>query len=433
MSAIQSAIYWFGNDCRIQDNPLLEKARLEADQLFLVYLPYLQIPTSATAPLFNQAKSDIVTVFEQQSLNDLAQQLSESNQQLFNLFNLNELAQLIEGGAITHLYRAHHPGYDEQQALGYLAAAFPQLEIIQADTLSLLSRDQVADLTTDFPATFTQFKKRIPSIELRTAANDLTDFPSLPEHTFSNQELHWLHARSWQANSGKASEGCAFMGGETAATKHIAAYFASEHPSSYKLTRNRLIGFESSSKLSPWLSNGNLSIHRAWLSILEYEQRQGRNESTEWLQFELLWREFFFWYADKYQQHLFALDGPHQKVKPWQTSRNDFIKWQQGQTGFAIVDAAMRELNSTGFISNRARQLAASCLIHELQLDWRLGAVYFERNLLDYDVGSNWGNWQYIAGVGADARPVRRFDLEKQTQMYDPQHAYIDHWLVDSK
>lgn len=88
----------------------------------------------------------------------------------------------------------------------------------------------------------------------------------------------------------------------------------------------------------------------------------------------------------------------------------------------------MKQLNATGYLSNRGRQLVASCFVHELNLDWRYGASYMEHQLVDYDVASNWGNWQYLAGVGADPRANRRFDLEKQTKIYDPQHSFINAW-----
>ena len=81
-------------------------------------------------------------------------------------------------------------------------------------------------------------------------------------------------------------------------------------------------------------------------------------------------------------------------------------------------------------MSNRGRQLVASCLVHELNLDWRYGASWFEHSLLDYDVASNWGNWQYLAGVGCDPRGHRQFNLEKQTQMYDPNGEFRNRWLT---
>ena len=88
----------------------------------------------------------------------------------------------------------------------------------------------------------------------------------------------------------------------------------------------------------------------------------------------------------------------------------------------------MNELNNTGFMSNRGRQIVASCLVNELGLDWRCGAAYFEQQLIDYDVASNWANWQYIAGVGADPRGGRHFNIDKQTALYDPEQKFIQKW-----
>ena len=88
----------------------------------------------------------------------------------------------------------------------------------------------------------------------------------------------------------------------------------------------------------------------------------------------------------------------------------------------------MKQLNQTGYMSNRARQIVASCLVNELQLDWRFGAAYFQQQLIDYDVAANWGNWQYIAGVGKDTRGPRRFNKDKQTALYDPQFVFIKRW-----
>ena len=91
----------------------------------------------------------------------------------------------------------------------------------------------------------------------------------------------------------------------------------------------------------------------------------------------------------------------------------------------------MKQLNSTGYMSNRGRQLVASCFVHELSLDWRYGAAFMEQQLIDYDIASNWGNWQYLAGVGADPRGHRRFDLAKQTKIYDPKQEFIKRWGGD--
>ncbi len=103
-------------------------------------------------------------------------------------------------------------------------------------------------------------------------------------------------------------------------------------------------------------------------------------------------------------------------------------RWTTGQTGHPFVDAGMRELRATGYLSNRMRQVVASYLIHDLKVDWRAGAAWFESQLIDYDVYSNQGNWLYIAGVGTDPRGGRRFNPDKQAADHDPAGAYQKKW-----
>ena len=162
--------------------------------------------------------------------------------------------------------------------------------------------------------------------------------------------------------------------------------------------------------------------------LKNYEARKGANESTYWIYFELLWREYFQWYAARYKHKVFKQGGITQKRTSCCFYPERYQKWCQGNTPYPLVNALMKQLNQTGYMSNRGRQIVASCLIHELQLDWRYGAAYFEQQLIDYDVAANWGNWQYIAGVGADPRGGRHFNIEKQTRQYDPEGHFIAKW-----
>jgi deoxyribodipyrimidine photo-lyase len=205
-------------------------------------------------------------------------------------------------------------------------------------------------------------------------------------------------------------------------------YFSGLLPSTYKTTRNELDGFNNTTKFSSWLAFGCISARQVFNAVNEYEHQHIANESTYWIKFELLWREYFKWHALNAGKQLFIFKG-QKKTKPLTTFLPArFAMWCQGTTPYPLVNAIMNELNTTGYISNRSRQIAASCLVNELQLDWRYGAAYFEQQLIDYDVASNWGNWQYIAGVGVDPRGGRHFNIEKQTQQHDPHGVYTHKW-----
>ena len=159
-----------------------------------------------------------------------------------------------------------------------------------------------------------------------------------------------------------------------------------------------------------------------------FEERLGANEGTYWLVFELLWRDFFQFTFAKHGPALFLRKGLTDALPSSDQDQGRFQTWCEGRTGEPFIDANMRELAATGWMSNRGRQNAASFLIHDLGLDWRMGACWFERLLIDHDPCSNWGNWAYIAGVGNDPRGGRRFDPQDQAARYDPDGTYVRHW-----
>ena len=151
------------------------------------------------------------------------------------------------------------------------------------------------------------------------------------------------------------------------------------------------------------------------LELKKYESLNGKNQSTYWIFFELLWREYFQWYAHHYKESLYKISGVT-GIRPLSSFYAERLKkWEQGTTPYPLVNALMNQLVSTGYMSNRGRQIVASCLVNELELDWRYGASFMESHLIDYDVASNWGNWQSIAGVGSDGKK-KHFDLNKQTK-----------------
>ena len=222
-----------------------------------------------------------------------------------------------------------------------------------------------------------------------------------------------------------------FEGGESAGVERVEAYlWEGDHLREYKETRNGLLGADYSSKFSAWVAAGCLSprwIHR---EVRRYEDERVENEDTYWLVFELLWRDFFQFQFLKHGAEFFAPDGIRDVDVEWRRDRTAFRRWADGETGVPFVDANMRELNRTGYMSNRGRQNVASFLADALGVDWRWGAAYFESRLVDYDVASNWGNWAYQAGVGNDSRDDF-FDVPSQAEYYDDDAAYVQTWLPE--
>ena len=223
-----------------------------------------------------------------------------------------------------------------------------------------------------------------------------------------------------------------FVGGETASLQRLQDYvWAADCLKTYKETRNGLVGANYSSKFSPWLALGCLSPRQIYETVQRYEAERVKNDSTYWLVFELLWRDYFRFICAKHGDRVFYPSGLRGLLIDWKQDWQRFEAWRTGMTGFPLVDANMRELAATGFMSNRGRQNVASFLTKNLGIDWRMGAEWFESLLIDYDVCSNYGNWNYTAGVGNDARGFRYFNIPKQAQDYDRQGTYVKHWLPE--
>ena len=147
---------------------------------------------------------------------------------------------------------------------------------------------------------------------------------------------------------------------------------------------------------------------------------------------ELIWREFFMQMLWHQPSMIYASCKKEYEKIQWKNDEKDFQRWCTGETGYPIVDAGMRELNATGFMHNRVRMVTASFLVKHLLIDWRWGEAYFAQKLLDFDLASNNGNWQWVAGCGADAAPYFRiFNPTQQAERFDPDNEYIKRWVPE--
>lgn len=426
---MKRSLLWFTNDLRIHDNAALHAAAQRSRHLLCVYvIDTTQRPYGALQQRIGTHRLR----FLRESLNDLDQRLRQYGQQLLVMEGnpFTQLAQLIRQHQIQAVFASEQAGLYERQQWQRLQQQYRYVEFCTLPTHTLLQREQLPFMLTELPATFSQFRRLVEPLSPPTLTpTPATLPPSLMDIAHRQRLSQPLTQRNAAPGDHETTE--AFRGGESAALSRLQRYFSSPHPAQYKHTRNALDDWNSSTKFSPWLANGGLSVRILLQHILDYEQQYGANQSTYWIKFELLWREYFQWYAHCHGDALFAFTGIRQRKPLTCFYPERFRRWCNGNTPYPIVNACMNQLNATGYLSNRGRQLVASALVNELQLDWRHGAAYFEQQLIDYDVASNWGNWQYLAGVGADTREKRHFNLEKQTMLYDPDGAFIRRWAPD--
>ncbi len=416
-----TSLYWFRHDLRLDDQPALSRLAGCTDNLVLVYC----IDPAWFSP--NQFDCCRMGIHRQQfifeSLVDLNRQLEAYHQSLLVVVGdpTTELIKLIGEWDVSVLGFGEYPGLDESAQVEKIKQQFPQLKIISAHNNSLFEPEIMPFSVNEMPDKFSPFRKKIEKnlVPLKNSNRPV----ALPPPPATLGQTDW---QGIPLHHGSVSS---FSGGETAGRKQLQYYlFESQLVSNYKNTRNGLDGWDYSSKLSAWLACGCLSVKYVFSELRQFEKQVTANESTYWLYFELLWREFFWWLQRKHGKHWFAYNGLQQTDSPPPQINKDWTNWQHGNTANEHINACMRQLNATGYMSNRGRQWVASYLVNELKQDWRYGAAYFEQQLIDYDVGSNWGNWQYLAGVGSDPRGLRQFNIAKQAGMYDPDNKFVKLW-----
>jgi deoxyribodipyrimidine photo-lyase len=175
-----------------------------------------------------------------------------------------------------------------------------------------------------------------------------------------------------------------------------------------------------------------MGIHLRFGTMSVRKLASAASELNEIFLGELIWREFFaqlLWHHPRVVNQSFKKQ--YEGIR-WRNHAKEFERWCEGETGYPIVDAGMRELNETGFMHNRVRMITASFLVKHLLIDWRLGEAYFAKKLLDFDLSSNNANWQWVAGCGCDASPYFRiFNPTSQTKKFDPQFDYIKRWVPE--
>ena len=425
-------LVWFRNDLRTEDQTVLFHARKNHDCVIGVYCfdprHFEETPHGFKKTEKYRAKFLIETI------RDLRKNLAKLNIELFVYVDRPEdkIPELIHQFDITAIYAQKEWTAEEKTVETNLTSKLSKNVTLKTFYNQFLFHpDDIPLEISEIPQVFTQFRKKLEkeakvrpelTIEEAEKISDLhnpTEIPSLEDLGF----------KSFAINPQSAF---LFIGGENSANKRLYNYFFNTKKLGvYKKTRNGLVGTDYSSKFSAWLANGSISARSIYWQVKRFEKEYYKNQSTYWLIFELIWRDYFKYISLKHGDAIFRLSGILNKNYTWRTDERDIQNWMHGRTSSDFVDANMIELAETGWMSNRGRQNVASFFAKKLEIDWRIGAAYFESLLLDYDVHSNYGNWMYVSGVGNDPRD-RKFNVKLQAERYDPQGKFQNLWLQKS-
>jgi deoxyribodipyrimidine photo-lyase len=227
-----------------------------------------------------------------------------------------------------------------------------------------------------------------------------------------------------------------FQPGEREAQHRLDAFTKGKQAPVYRYADNRnLLDVSGTSHLSPYLRSGMLSarqaVNAAYRAIDAAPNEDARESAQTWLN-ELIWRDFYIHILNHFPQVRRKSFRANLRNIPWENNESDFTAWCEGQSGFPVVDAAMRQLSQTGWMHNRGRMIVASFLVKDLLIDWRWGERWFMQHLVDGDPASNNGGWQWTAGTGTDAAPYFRiFNPVLQSKKFDPHGKFIHKWVPE--
>ena len=424
------SLVWFRNDLRFSDHTGLAKACQNSKRLFGIYCfdPKLFINNKLGFPKINVYRAAFIL----ESIKELKVELLKRNISL--IVKIGEpnkvISEFIKDHKINSLYYQNE--WTEEEIIeekSLLNKISTDVEVQKYSDQFLYHPDDVdQSFVSDV---FTSFRKYC---EKNLVVRDIVE----PIYSFSKENLingnqnnlptlEDLGLNDFEIDSRTAFP---FKGGCLSAKNRVNYYlWESKKVNFYKKTRNGLLGKDYSSKFSAWLANGSISSREIYWQIKNYENDIMKNQSTYWMIFELIWRDFFKYISLKYGNKIFKIGGILDKDYTWLRDEHQFQNWIDGKTNEPFVNANMIELSQTGFMSNRGRQNVSNYLTKELKIDWRIGAEYFESMLIDYDVHSNYGNWLYNAGIGNDSMPFRKFNPKLQSERYDPDKSYEKIWL----
>ncbi len=381
------SIYWLRSDLRILDNQALSECLKQNKETIFVFAQTKSLRRAGAIrkKFTHDGRINFQSELESKGFLVLKTQLNFSD----------FLTSLLKQYPFDKLYFTKEYAWDERQEEIQVEnfCKLNQISFHSFDQGTLIAENDLPFTLNDMPFVFTDFRKKIEAnLKIKPLAES-------PFEGAENKGLQRLRYYLWESRAIER----------------------------YKETRNGMVRFDDSTKLSPWINIGYVSARQIYHELKKYEREVCQNESTYWLFFELLWRDYMKFFSKKFGQKIFLLSGVREGNSPNENHLEKFISWCEGKTTDEFINANMNELNQTGWMSNRGRQNVASFLIHDLGVNWTWGASYFEEKLIDYDPDLNWGNWLYLSGRGSDPR-ARKFNTITQANTYDPGGEYRKNW-----
>jgi len=417
-------LVWFRNDLRLHDNEMLVEAIAKSDSILPVYI---LDPRQFEKTKYGTLKTGSIRAqFILESVSGLRNSLKQIGGNLLIAAGRPEeiIPQLIQEYEITEVYHHREVAREETHVSTLVENALWKLRVNLKHFIghTLYNKEDLPFPIKDIPDAFNQFKKKIERDSIikpcfpapdRVNVAEVIDWGNVPA-------LEELNLVPQQKDERADFE---FTGGEAEGLAHLQKVMVAMQQAA--TTKNLILV----SKLSAWLAMGCLSPRKVYWESKKMEGMPNTKAMFNHILLGLLWRDYFRFMFKKYGNTFFHPNGfGSQGLVDIENEQENFSKWKNAQTGFAVVDAVMTELNQTGFISNIARQTAALYLVNNLEVSWIFGAAYFEEKLIDYNPASTWGNWANIAGVGNDQKTKNVFDIDKNIKNLDPKGNYALIW-----
>ncbi len=418
-----TGLMWFRRDLRLEDNAAFSRALDECDQVHCVFCFDREILDKL------EDRADRRVEFIHQSIVEMEKGLKKAGGGLIVRHGRAHevIPELAEELGVDRVYANHDyepRRLERDRAVGKsLRQAGRELRTFKDHVV--FEKDEVLNKSGKPFRVYTPYKR---AWRARLSDEDLaphscrTYFPKK-----LNRPPRSVKSDAWTLKAlGFKKTDLKWPGGESAGRAQFDEFLT--RIKDYKDERN-FPSTEGVSRMSVHLRFGTVSIREL---VREAMAVRGKGAET-WVD-ELIWREFYnmiLHHFPETEQHAFQ---PEYEDLPWRKDKKEFAAWCEGRTGYPIVDAAMRELNTTGYMHNRARMITASFLTKDLRIDWKWGERYFARTLLDYDLSQNLGGWQWSASTGTDAQPYFRiFNPISQSKRFDPEGAYIRTYVPELK